>query len=115
MRLALLLLASLPLAATAQVVQLDRPGVLDAIEEANPGHHARILGILKASQEMPCDARRLERAAISHEAREAKCSLLLMTSYPAKRRLTFKLDDVPYAATVTMHADARLMKVPTGR
>ena len=41
--------------------------------------------------------------------------LFLSTSYPAKRHLSFVLDDTRYLAPVTMNADAALMKVPTGR
>ena len=119
MRPATLLLATvcaLPLAAPAQrIVSLDRPGVLEAIEADNPGHHQRIVGILRASAEMPCDYGRLARAQVDHEAREAKCSVFLFTSYPAKRQLSFLLDDTRYLATVTMRADGTLMKVPTGR
>jgi hypothetical protein len=99
-----------PAWAQASVIRLDSPGALEAIEAGNPDHHRRIVGILEAAQEMPCDRRGLERAAVSYHARDARCSLGLLTSYPAKRRLSFVLDDTAYVATVTVRADARLMK-----
>ena len=108
----LVLIASLvPVAASAQAIYLDRPGVLEAIEAANPDHHQRIVGILKASQEMPCTNDSLYRMVAEYNARDAQCSRFLMTSLPAKRRLSFSLDGQSYIATVEMTETSRLVKV----
>jgi hypothetical protein len=107
-----LLTASLALPAAAfNAISLDRPGALEAIEAANPDHHQRILGILRASQEMPCASDYLYRLVVDYDARDAKCSRTLLTSLPAKRRLSFSLDGQAYVATVQMNERARLVKV----
>ena len=104
----------LPIAASAvTTISLDRPGVLEAIEADNPVHHQRIMGILRASQEMPCERENLERIAVYYDAREARCSAMVKTSLPAKVRLSFSLDGQAYVATVQLIERSRLVKVPT--
>ena len=109
--LALAVSLALP-AAALDVLSLDRPGALEAIEAANPDHHQRIVGILRASREMPCAADHLYRLVVDFDARDARCSRPLLMSLPAQRRLMFKLDDQRYVATVRMNEHARL--VPAG-
>jgi hypothetical protein len=111
--LALLSLALAPLGAQAAPISLDRPGVLEAIEAENPDHHQRLVGILRASREMPCTSDALYRMVAHYDARDARCSKLLMTSLPAKRRLTFSLDGQAYIATVEMTETAGPVKVPS--
>ena len=114
--LAPLALATLlvPLAAAA-VVDLNRPGALDAIRDQDPRQHERIEGILRAAERLPCHTPAFERAMkASHEAEAARCSVLLKTSYPAKRHLSFTLDRVQYVATVTM-LDQGFRILPTGK
>ena len=111
---ALVAAAFLPVAASAvTTISLDRPGVLEAIEADNPVHHQRIKGILRASQEMPCERDTLQRLSVDYDAREARCSTMLMTSLPAKRSLSFILDGQRYVATVEMIDRSRAVKVPT--
>ena len=101
-----------PLCASAfTVISLDRPGVLEAIAAENPDHHQRLVGILRASQEMPCERDGLERLRVDHDAREARCSAMLLTSLPSKRRLAFTLDGQAYVATVEMNDRSRPVKV----
>ena len=103
-------LLALP-AAAVDVISLDRPGALERIEATNPDHHQRIVGILEASQEMPCRNDFLHRMVTDYDAREARCSRLLMTSLPAKWRLMFSLDSQAYVATVEIAERSRLVKV----
>ena len=113
MKRALLVLAAVlsPVPAIGQVISLDRPGVLESIAAENPHHHQRIVGILKASEEMPCRNDSLHRLVTEYDAREARCSTLLMTSLPAKRRLSFTLDGQGYVATVAIREASRMVKV----
>jgi hypothetical protein len=107
-----LLAASVTLPAAAfDVISLDRPGALEAIEATNPDHHQRLVGILRASQEMPCASDHLYRLVVDYDARDARCSKTLLTSLPAKRRLSFTLDGQAYVATVEVTERARLVKV----
>lgn len=103
------LLASLALAAllgpasAIAATDLNQPGALDAIREQDPGRFARIEGILRAAERLPCATPEFGRAMkAEHEAEAARCSVMLMTSYPSKRKLTFVLDSTRYVATVTM-------------
>ena len=84
-------------------VDLNVPGALDAIRDQDPRHYERIDGILRAAEGLPCHTPEFQRAMkAGHEAEAARCSVMLMTSYPAKRRLSFTLERVRYVATVTM-------------
>ena len=109
------LAAGVASAAPSLPVQLDRPGVLDTIRAERPDHYYRIAGILRIADTMPCHTPQFGQRAVEYDAREARCGLHLLTSYPAKRRLSFVLDEVPYVATVTMRdSGGRFMRVPTG-
>ena len=91
-----------PLTAGA-ATDLSRPGALDAIREQHPERFARIEGILRAAERLPCMTPEFERAMkTGHEAEAARCSVMLKTSYPAKRMVSFTLDGTRYVATVTM-------------
>ena len=112
--LALFSLATGVASATSHLpIQVDQPGVLDSIRTERPDHYRRITGILEAAERMPCHTPHFGRAAIEYQARQAHCGLMLLTSYPARRRLSFRLDDVPYVALVTMRDSyGRFMRVP---
>lgn len=100
-----------PLSASASpAISLDRPGALEAIEASNPEHHQRIVGILHASREMPCSSDRLYRMQVHYDARDARCGRTILTSLPAKRRLSFTLDGQAYVATVEMAERSRMVK-----
>jgi len=94
--IALALALPAPAALALGPVDVTRPGALDAIREADPERARRIDSILRAAERMPCTERRFERAmGVEHEAQAARCSVLLMTSHPARRRLTFTLGGTP--------------------
>lgn len=91
-------------------VDLDRPGALEAVERDQPGHYRRITEILSVASEMPCHTEQFGRVVeAKYEARDGRCGLMLMTSYPAKRLLTFTLDATRYATVVTMREESRLV------
>src|SRR5688572_31261833 len=109
------LTAGIAAAAPPVTVQLDRPGVLDTIRAERPDHYYRIAGMLRIADTMPCHTPQFGHLAVEYEARDARCGLALLTSYPAKRRLSFVLDEVAYVTTVRMRdSGGRLLKVPTG-
>ena len=109
------LVALLGPACAAAATDLSQPGALDAIREQEPERFARIEGILRAAERLPCTTPEFERAMkASHEAEAARCSVMLMTSYPAKRKLSFILDSTRYVATVTMQLEGFGIR-PIGR
>jgi len=83
-------------------VHLDRPGVLERIQEQNPGHYARIAEVLRVAQMEPCETvPQVLKTNADASASNVTCSArMLLTSYPAKRHLTFTLDDVQYSSNV---------------
>ena len=107
--------AGIAAAAPSLPIQLDRPGVLDSLRAERPDHYYRIAGILRIADTMPCHTPQFGHRAVEYDAKDARCGLALLTSYPAKRRLSFVLDEVAYVATVTMRdSGGRFLRVPTG-
>ena len=84
-------------------IDLDRPGVMEAVQLEKPEHFSRIAQIRTLASRMPCFTEEFGRTLqVKFEAREASCGVLLMTSYPSKRRLSFALGDARYVTVVTM-------------
>ena len=92
-------------------VHLDRPGVLERIQAENPGHYARIVEVLRVAQMEPCET--LPQVLKIHpeaSVSRVKCAaVLLLTSYPAKRHVSFALDDVQYSSNVVQYRTARAL------
>ena len=104
--------ASLPAAgASPAPVYLDKPGALESLERENPEHFRRITDILRTAAEMPCHGEAFGRTVAAFDARDAACSLLLMTSLPAKRRLSFVIDQTRYITIVRMKTDGTIIPV----
>ena len=76
---------------------------METLERENPGHYRSIEYILALATHMPCDSDAFRRTlSVRFEARDARCGLLLMTSYPSKRHLGFTLGDTRYVKVVEM-------------
>jgi hypothetical protein len=88
--------------ASSRSVDLDRPGQLEALEFENPGHYLRIAQIREFASRMPCTDELRQTLAVKFEAADAKCTLLILTSYPSRRRLSFELDGTSYTTKVHM-------------
>ena len=101
------------LAAASPEVNLDAPGALDALRTANRAHYDRVVAALDAAQLQPCETLpRVLKASI--RADDIRCnSALLLTSFPAKRHISFRLDDVTYVSNVVQtRLDAKATLVP---
>ncbi len=99
----LLALLLAPALAGAQVsVDLDRPGVLEAIATSNPGQYLKITNILQAAAVEPCTTLPKILKA-DFQVTDTKCSsYLLLASYPPKRTLSFELDNTRYISNVVL-------------
>ena len=85
-------------------IDLDSAGAMEILQRENPDHYRRIEQILKLATRMPCRTGMFSRTLrVRVEARDTECGLLLMTSYPSKRRLTFTLGDTGYGKVVEMN------------
>ena len=83
-------------------VHLDSAAALAQLRKTNPDHYARAVRLLNSANSL-CKpgAPKLQNAA----GRDISCALLLLTSNPPKRTLSFKLDNTRYVAIVTITAD----------
>ena len=95
------------------VVRLDGPGDLEQLRHSNFRHYQQALKIMGAANEL-CrpHAGEVEKAA----AQDVACSqMLLRTSNPAKREITFRLDSTQYVALVAMTDDPPKLVAATSR
>ncbi len=93
-----------------QTVYLTGPADFAMLRATNPSHYARAQRIVAAANQL-CRPGREELNFAGLDAGKPRCSaLLLKTSNPPKRTVSFKLDDTLYIATVVVTDDpARLV------
>jgi hypothetical protein len=88
-----------------KTVYLDGPRDLARLQATNPDHYARAQRILAAANEL-CRPGAGELQPIGR-SRDVRCvDMLLLTSNPPQRRVTFTLDDTRYIALVVITDDA---------
>ncbi|HEX8783995.1 MAG TPA: hypothetical protein VF764_11520 [Steroidobacteraceae bacterium] len=83
-------------------VRLDSAAALARLRKTNPEHYARAVRLMESANSL-CKpgAPKLQNA----DGRDISCAMLLLTSNPPKRALSFTLDGTPYVAIVTVTAD----------
>jgi hypothetical protein len=87
------------------VVYLDGPASLAQLRTENPLHYQRALKIIDAAKEL-CRPKPGEVEYARFDAKDISCArMLLRTSNPPKRELSFRLDDTNYVALVTVTDD----------
>ena len=104
-----------PHAATASpdtYVYLNGQSDLDRLRATNPGHYARAERIMAAANEL-CRPKPGDVSYAKFDARDISCvEMLVKTSNPPKRQISFTLDDTHYIALVVITDDpARLVQV----
>lgn len=91
-----IVLACAPVLAQAGgAVDLDAPGALASLARERPDHYATVQRVLREAERRPA-AGVARLLATELGARDVDPSALVKTSYPAKRRLAFTLDDARY-------------------
>ena len=107
---ALFVVASVARAQALRNVDLDAPGVLEALRTENPDHFRRISAVYEASRRMSCYSREFrELVQEKFGAANAVCGSLTMNSgYPAKGALSFELGNARYSISVTIVPDEKL-------
>src|SRR4051794_36132869 len=85
---------------------------LERLRVTNPGHYARAERIMAAANEL-CRAQPGDISYAKFDAREISCvEMLVKTSNPPKREISFTLDDTHYIALVVITDDpARRVQV----
>jgi hypothetical protein len=92
-------------------VNLDRPGALERLKGENPAHYERASGILLAATEMPCQVDEFPKIMrVKFKAKDANCGVMLRTSDPAQRRISFVLDNTQYVAVIRMKKAEKLVR-----
>ena len=85
-----------------KVVHLDDVGALALLKATNPDHYARVRGIMAAADHL-CRPGPPNVFYARYQARDIACPRFqVLTSFPPKRRLSFKLDDTRYIATIVI-------------
>ena len=95
------------------VVHLNGPEDLAQLRTSNPGHYRQALVIIRAADKL-CrpHAGELEKT----DVQQVSCSqMLLRPSNPAKRDVTFRLDQTTYIAQVTLTDDPPKLVAATSR
>ena len=103
---ALLLAAAIfsgPHPAFAGTVDLDAPGALEALAATNPDHYAKVTTILDGVRRQP-EATVERWLRVGFDATNVSFAPIVLTSHPAKRRLSFALDVTRYEAVVVLPA-----------
>jgi hypothetical protein len=97
---ALLIISLFAFADGVPRIDLDRPGVLDQLKQQHPKRYQGVSALLRASEHAPCQGSEMEVLKARFDVKDFECGMILFTSYPAKRHLSFELDGVNYDATV---------------
>ena len=95
-------LVSVAFAAPPNTIDLDKPGVLEQLYLSHPQQYQAVTAVLRASERMPCKSSELEALKVRLDIKDLECNLLILTSYPAKRHVSFEFDGANYAATVVL-------------
>ncbi len=100
----LMMIGASALADGAPTINLDRPGTLNQLMLDHPRRYQAVSALLRAAGKMPCKGHDIELLEARFHARDVECGMILSTSYPAKRHLSFALDGTDYAATVVVES-----------
>jgi len=84
-------------------VDIGDQRALDAIQATNPAQYEKVIGILeKVATSVSCETLP-QMLKVQYGAEGLQCSgYLVLTSYPAKRHLSFKLDDIQFDGNVVL-------------
>lgn len=100
--------ASKPL---APVVHLYGAADLDHLRETNFNHYQRAERIIADGNELCRPGAPTLQLAARYDADDMSCAANLLTSYPPKKLLAFRLDNTRYLAMITLTNDQpRLVK-----
>ena len=92
-------------------VRLYTAGELANLRATNPDHYARAVRLIASANRL-CQPGKPKLQ--NTDGRDISCGLLLFTSNPPKRELSFVLDRTKYVALVTLTAD-RPQPLPADR
>jgi hypothetical protein len=95
-------LVSVAYAGPPNIIDLDKPGVLEQMQQSHPQQYQAVTAVLRASQRLPCKSSELQTLKVRFDIKDLECNLIVLTSFPAKRHVSFEFDGASYAATVVL-------------
>jgi hypothetical protein len=108
---AFLIIGSFSLAYGAPRINLDQPGVLNELKLQHPQRYQAVSALLRASERVPCQGSEIELLKTRFNIRDLECGMMVITSYPARRHVSFELDRISYEATVVLKGDDKLQPI----
>jgi hypothetical protein len=108
---AFLIIGSFALADGAPRVDLDRPGALIQLKQLHPQRYQAVSALLRASERTPCQGSEIKLLKTRFNVRDLECGMMVFTSYPARRHVSFELDGISYEATVVLKGDDTLQPI----
>jgi hypothetical protein len=90
-------------AETYRHVDIGDSRALEAILATNPAQYEKVIGIVeKVATSVSCETLP-QFLRVQYGAEQVRCAgAIILTSYPAKRHLSFRLDDVQFAGSVVL-------------
>jgi hypothetical protein len=85
---AFLIIGAFALAASAQRIDLDRPGVLNQLKRQHRQRYQAVGALLHAFERPACQRSELELLKTRFNIRDLECGMTLFTSYPTKRQVS---------------------------
>ena len=95
--------------AVQPAIHLDSSADLERLHRTNPDHYARARRLLAAANNL---CKPGEPKLQNTDGRDISCDMVLLTSNPPKRRLSFTLDSTRYVAIVTITANLAITDPP---
>jgi hypothetical protein len=84
-------------------MDLTSPEALETLARTNPDHYRRASELLDAAAKTSCEFGEMRPILVKVKATAVNCpQSLLLTSFPAKREVSFMLDWTVYKARVTL-------------
>ena len=108
---AFLIIGSFALAHEAPRINLDQPGVLNELKLLHPQRYQAVSALLRASERAPCQGSEIKLLKTRFNIRDLECGMMVLTSYPARRHVTFELDRISYEATVVLKGDDKVQPI----
>jgi hypothetical protein len=95
-------------------VHLAKPGAMDALERERPEHYRMAQEVIEAAQVETCETLP-QLLKLRFGLENVGCSTaMILTSFPAKRHVTFSVDGIQYSlyAAMTRLAPSKTIPVP---
>jgi hypothetical protein len=92
-------------------VDLDQPGVLNTLKLEHPQRYQAVSALLLASEHAPCEGSEIKLLKTQFNVRDFECGMMVFTSYPARRHVSFEQDRIRYDATVVLRGDDKLQPI----